>query len=65
MLNRTYLTDLELSYIKVSAFSYELEEVLIAAVTDSLRGPRDFINDTLCFTDSDEPCWKIWRLHPK
>lgn len=53
MLNRTYLTDLALSYIKVSAFSYELEEVLIAAVTDSLRGPRDFIDDdTLCFTEN-------------
>lgn len=52
MLNRTYLTDLALSYIKVSAFSYELEEVLIAAVTDSLRGPRGFIDDTLCFTEN-------------
>lgn len=52
MLNRTYLTDLALSYIKVCAFSYELEEVLTAAVTDSLRGPRDFINDTLCFTEN-------------
>ena len=52
MLNRTYLTDLAFSYIQVSAFSYALEEVLIAAVTDSLRGPRDFINDTLCFTEN-------------
>lgn len=52
MLNRTYLIDLALSYIKVSAFSYELEEVLTAAVTDSLRGPRDFINDTLCLTEN-------------